>query len=391
MELCLIVDHACNLRCRYCYTGEKFSRPMSPQVMRNALDLALAQNTGWLSLTLFGGEPLMRPMILETVEHVVRDALIAYGRPVQLRWLLDTNGTLFSEPDLDWLAPPRPAQVFVSLDGVLAAHDANRVGSNGQATHAAVVQGIRRLRSRLIPFDVIAVVSPNSCEYLAESLAFLLTLGASCIQFQPNLHAQWDDSSLVRFARTANEAAFVWANEFRRGHRVVVEPFHGKVLSHLLRGLRLPPRCQLVTREFAVAPSGRIYPCAEMVGQDDSLDRVVGHVTTGFDLERISALRQAAQVVHAGCADCTLRNRCLNSCGCRQLASTGRLGQVSEALCRLEAGWIDAADAAAEQLVDEQCRAFLEFYYGSTWSVTGAAPTTHEALVQLRRKPQEHE
>ena len=144
MELCLIVDHACNLRCRYCYTGEKISRPMSPQVMRNALDLALAQNTGWLSLTLFGGEPLMRPMILETVERVVQDALTAYGRPVQLRWLLDTNGTLLSEPDLDWLAPPRPAQVFVSLDGVPAAHDANRVSPNGQGTHAAVVQGIQR-------------------------------------------------------------------------------------------------------------------------------------------------------------------------------------------------------------------------------------------------------
>jgi uncharacterized protein len=359
---------------------------MSPQVMRNALDLALAQNTGWLSLTLFGGEPLMRPMILETVERVVQDALTAYGRPVQLRWLLDTNGTLLSEPDLDWLAPPRPAQVFVSLDGVPAAHDANRVSPNGQGTHAAVVQGIQRLRIRHIPFDIIAVVSPNSCEYLAEGLAFLLTLGAGCIQFQPNLHAQWNDSSLTRFARIANEAALVWANEFRRGHRVVVEPFHSKVLSHLLSGLRLPPRCQLVTREFAVAPSGRIYPCAEMVGQDDSLDMVVGHVTTGFDPARVSALRQVTQAVHAGCADCALRDRCLNGCGCRQLASTGRLGHVSEALCRLESGWIDAADAAAAQLVDEQCHAFLELYYGSTWSVTGPAPTANDALVQLRSK-----
>jgi uncharacterized protein len=361
---------------------------MSPQVMRNALDLALAQNTGWLSLTLFGGEPLMRPMILETVERVVQDALVTYGHPVQLRWLLDTNGTLFSEPVLDWLAPPRPAHVFVSLDGVPAAHDVNRVSPNGQGTHAVVVQGIQRLRSRHIPFDIIAVVSPNSCEYLPESLALLLTLGARCIQFQPNLHARWDEPSLARFARIAHEAALVWANQFRRGHRVVVEPFHSKVLSHLLSGLRLPPRCQLVTREFAVAPSGRIYPCAEMVGKDDSLDLMVGDVASGFDLERVTALRQVAQVVHAGCSDCTLRDRCLNGCGCRQLASTGRLGHISEALCRLEAGWIDAADAAAAQLVDEQCGAFLEFYYGNTWLVAGADSTSNDALVQLRRKSQ---
>ena len=109
----------------------------------------------------------------ETVEQAVNDALLAHGRPVELRWLIDTNGTLLTDSVLEWLAPPRPAKVFVSLDGVPAAHDINRVSANGQGTHAVVVEGIRRLRARQIPFGIVAVVGPDTGNHLGESLALL--------------------------------------------------------------------------------------------------------------------------------------------------------------------------------------------------------------------------
>lgn len=357
--------------------------------MRKAAALALAQNTGWLSVTLFGGEPLMRPSILEIVERAVHDARLAYGRPVELRWLLDTNGTLLSERVLEWLAPPKPAKVFVSLDGVPAAHDANRSDAGGNGTHAQVVEGIERLRLRQIPFEIVAVVDPNSVQHLGESLAFLLTLGADRLKFQANLRANWAPAAVDAFCHHAKDAATVWANEFRQGRRPMVEPFHSKVLSHLFGGLHRPSRCQLATREFAVAPSGRIYPCAEMVGQDNRLDLVVGEVSTGFDQARILTLRDQAQKAVESCAGCALSNRCLNSCACHQLASAGQLGQATATLCDLEAGWIDATDSLAEQLVLENCQQFVEFYYEGTWSVAASASTAGESLVQIRRKPQD--
>ena len=40
MELTLFVDHQCNLRCKYCYNGEKFPRRMSLETMHKAVDLA---------------------------------------------------------------------------------------------------------------------------------------------------------------------------------------------------------------------------------------------------------------------------------------------------------------------------------------------------------------
>ena len=39
--LTLVVNHACNLRCSYCYTGEKIRRPMSPEMGRKSIDRAI--------------------------------------------------------------------------------------------------------------------------------------------------------------------------------------------------------------------------------------------------------------------------------------------------------------------------------------------------------------
>ena len=40
-SLVLMVNHACNLRCTYCYTGAKFGRAMSRTVAMRAVDRAV--------------------------------------------------------------------------------------------------------------------------------------------------------------------------------------------------------------------------------------------------------------------------------------------------------------------------------------------------------------
>lgn len=383
MELCLVLDHACNLRCRYCYTGSKTPRPMSADVVRKAIDLALAQHTGWLSITLFGGEPLLTSGILHVVEAIAEAALRAHEHPVALRWSLDTNGTRLDESALAWLAPPRRATVFVSFDGTEVVHDANRIDARGRGTHRHVVEGIRRMRMAGIPFEIVAVVGPDTANALGSSLGAMFELQAARISLQANLYAAWDGRSLSDFDVGLAQAVEVWANEFRRGRCPIVEPLHSKVLSHLIGQAPQPRRCELATCEFAVAPSGRIYPCAEMVGEDDREALVIGDVERGFDSERVRALRHEVNRAADGCSACSLKERCSNRCGCRQLASSGALGAVTSTLCEIESRWIDAADWGAERLVSERCPAFMSFYYGGGWGEVARAGRTH-SLVQIR-------
>jgi uncharacterized protein len=59
--LTLVVNHACNLRCAYCYTGAKFHSPMALDTGIKAIQRALNSLVpgGSLDLGFFGGEPLL--------------------------------------------------------------------------------------------------------------------------------------------------------------------------------------------------------------------------------------------------------------------------------------------------------------------------------------------
>jgi len=389
MELCLVVDHDCNLRCRYCYTGRKRRQPMSEDVTRRAVALALARDSEWLSVSLFGGEPLLDPGRLQAIERITQEELAARHLELSPRWLLDTNGTLLDDAALAWLAPPRPARVFVSLDGPAWVHDRLRVDAHGQGTHARALTGVHRLRARGIACELVAVIDPHNVAELGESLSFLLELGAERVTLQPNLRGEWPDAAIDAIERGVDAAARVWAEAFRRGASPIVEPFHRKVLSHLLGGAPCPARCQIATSELAVAPSGRLYPCAEMVGEDVAGgDLVIGSVFEGVDEARVLALRQRARVREPACDACDHRRRCQHDCACRQLASGGGLGRIGGVLCELEAAFINATDRASEALYAEGCRAFVDLYYGRSWAIApGARPRPPEAApVQLRRR-----
>ena len=147
MELTLFVDHACNLRCGYCYNGKKFSRPMSAEVMRRSVDLALASRPAQLDVSFFGGEPLLHPRFIEETLAHVETTVRALPEPrPRVRYVMNTNGTLVDDRVLALLAPPRDFTVYVSLDGPPAVHDAHRVDENGEGSFAGIVVNLERLR-----------------------------------------------------------------------------------------------------------------------------------------------------------------------------------------------------------------------------------------------------
>lgn len=382
MELTLFVDHACNLRCRYCYTGEKFRRPMTAEVMRAAVDLALARRPRELDVSFFGGEPLLRWQLLrDTVAYVEAHASELAADKPSLRYLVNTNAILVDDRRMGVFAPPRQTTAFVSLDGPAAIHDARRVDARGRPSHAAVVRGIDRLKALRIPVHLVAVVEPATARSLGDTLRELLAQGVARATLSPNFRAEWTTAAIADLRSGLEDVARVWREALRAGNHVVVDPLATKILTHLHGGVPCPTRCQLGGHELSVAPSGRIYPCAQMIGQDDRLELSIGEVQVGVDCARAEQLQQQKDRVELTCIGCAIRDRCQSHCGCRHLALTGRLGEISQALCEVEAAFIDAADALAAELVRERCPAFMNLFYRTNWR-----PADGDQLIHLRRK-----
>jgi uncharacterized protein len=353
---------------------------MSREVLDKALRLALASPDQHLDIAFFGGEPLLRFDIIREADEIVTRAIAGRSHPLTVRWLLNTNATLLTDEVLDWLMPPRVANVFVSLDGPRDVHDRCRLDSAGKGSYDRVLDGISKLRARKLPFRVLAVVGTRSAGDVGRVLAELIGLGAEQVHLSANYRDDWDDTSIERLREGLGIAAAHWMTEFRSGRTCRVEPLHTKILTHLKGGMPCPSRCSLGGREFAVAPSGNIYPCAQMVGEDQDEELVIGHVDRGLDRERIAQLCELKDRIEVTCAPCALRDRCQSHCGCRHLALSGKLGQITAVLCEIEAAMIDVADRVATTLHNEQCPAFIDLYYRQPWVIS-----TGGELTALRR------
>jgi uncharacterized protein len=379
MELTLFVDHQCNLRCRYCYTGEKFTRPMSRETMRKAVGLALQGPPDQIGVSFFGGEPLIHlDFVRETVEHV-DECIAALPEPrPPVRFFMNTNATLLGDEAIELMS--KRFSVYASLDGSKEIHDRNRVTATGKGSFDDAMAGLARLRDAGIPFHVLGVINPETARDTGATLKTLVSLGAEKVHLSANYSADWTDESIVQLRAGLHDAGEVWMELFRSGVALGVEPMHAKILSHLKGGMPCPSRCLLGGCEWAVSPAGRIYACAQMIGEDRNRDLVIGTVDEGIDLEGLMRLQRTKDRVEQTCAECELRDRCQSHCGCRHLALSGKLGEITATLCEIEAACIDEADRVATMLFDEQCPTFIEYYYRREWF---AAPGGK--LTDLRR------
>lgn len=382
MELTLFVDHQCNLRCSYCYTGDKSKRPMSVGTMRDAVRLIAGMPMPHLDVSFFGGEPLLRKeLVRETVEFVERTlAELPEPRP-SLRFIMNTNATLIDDEAIALMSRPRRFTVFASIDGPRELHDRYRVNVAGKGSYDATLRGVEALRRARIPFQLMLVFGTDTAARLGDALSAVLPLGAEKIQLNANYRDDWTDASIAALRSGLEQAKGVWMRHFRAGSALAVEPLHTKILSHLKSGAPCPSRCLLGGREVTVAPSGRLYPCPQMVGEDVDVELCIGHVETGFDRERLAELQAQKDRVGATCASCEIQDRCLSQCGCRHVALTGRLGEITATLCEIESAYIDVADQLAAELFEERCPAFLDFYYRRAWT-----PAAGAELIRLRRK-----
>jgi uncharacterized protein len=361
MKMTLFLNHRCNLRCTYCYTGEKFDRAMSLETAAKAICFGLDQTTtGYLLIAFFGGEPLLELDRMEAIVALAEER--ARERKKRLHWFITTNGTLIDDRSIA-LFRSRRFQVQLSIDGNQAAHDATRPRVNGNGSHAEVSRNLARLLREGFHPRVNAVVDPRNLQQMADSLSYFVELGCEEILFSPNLAADWSDEHRVRYERALRDLADRYIGLLRAGRNVRVDPLNSKIATHVKGGYSASTRCAFGCEELAISPRGRIYPCDRLVGQDDNPALRIGHLDSGIDTARRDAMIRGKNTPDPECEDCWLKNRCMRWCGCANFETTGDVTQVSPTTCWMEQRLIAEADRAAEILFAEKCPAFINRFY----------------------------
>ena len=105
MRLTLVLTHACNLACTYCYMGEHHATAMTEELAGRAVDL-LFEATDRPALAFFGGEPLLAwERLVFAVERAERRAAERGAHPEELELQLTTNATLLTVGYYDPIIP----------------------------------------------------------------------------------------------------------------------------------------------------------------------------------------------------------------------------------------------------------------------------------------------
>ena len=320
--LVLHVSHRCNLACSYCYAGGgSYGGPaedMTPEVGRELLRWFFGQAAPGapLSITFFGGEPLLNLPLMHELADDARHRAAAGGH--ELRFGVTTNGTLVT-PAAAALLGDLGAQVTVSVDGAGDDHEALRPGSL-----ARIRAALPLLREHCRVVARVTVTRRNLD--IERTVHELLGWGFAEVGVTP---ADTPDPELR--LREADLRGLLAALE-RLAERFVADAEQGRLfgLTNLLttlraveagRGRDLP--CGAGVRLLAASPRGELSLCHRLVG-----DPAYGlsAVPAGPDPERRRELLAGLRLEsRPGCGGCWARYLCGGGCHhARASAGTGR-------------------------------------------------------------------
>ena len=368
MDFTLCLTHACNLRCYYCYAGEKRAEAMTWEIAKRAIEFCLEESEkaahlgagANAQLGFFGGEPLLEWELLRRAHNYA--ASRSESRGIALKKTVTTNMMLLDEEKARWLRE-NGFWVGLSLDGNAAMHDTLRRTAGGNGSHERCERALEFFRGPESNGEVIVVVDPRNVRHLTESVAWLIAEDIRNIALNPNFSAEWSDPALAQWREAYDQTATFFADSFRRAAPVRINVMDGKIRTRIQGGYAACDKCGFGKNEVAVSARGNFYPCERSVGSDVDGGVCIGNVFEGFNEVRRRSLVSSRGNIVGECSGCPLRARCMNWCSCINLATTGAINRVSGAVCYHEKISIAAADRAAGALYAEKNPTFLSKFF----------------------------
>ena len=112
-------------------------------------------------------------------------------------------------------------------------------------------------------------------------------------------------------------------------------------------------RCRAGTADFAFAPSGNVFPCECLVGDDDiSSPHFLGNINEG-PISKMSCTKNVTKRDPGPCDGCEIQHLCMNWCSCKNYMATGFYNSVGPFTCAVQKSSIMAASEVLMTLHEE--------------------------------------
>ena len=301
--------NACNMYCDHCYrdAGCKAEEELSTAEAKTLLEQIA--RAGFKIMIFSGGEPLMRPDIVE---------LVAHAASLGLRPVFGTNGTLITLEMAQKLKAAGAMGMGISLDSMdREKHNAFR---KFPGAWEGAVQGMRNCRAAGLPFQIHTTVMEWNNHELEDLTDFAVAEGAVAHHFfflvptgraktieAESLRAEAYEDTLTRIMKKQQEVEIEL--------KPTCAPQFLRIAAQMGLKTRFRRGCLAGTAYCIISPRGKVQPCAY-------LNMELGDVRqTPFDeiwknSEVLNKLRTLEY--SGGCGSCEYKRACG---GCRARAA----------------------------------------------------------------------
>ncbi len=361
--MCLNICHACDLRCRYCFAsegtyGDSKESLMSFATGKKAIDFLIKSsgNRKNLDIDFFGGEPLLNwNVVLQLTEYCKQQSHL-HGKDIRLT--ITTNATNLTEDKIECLNH-NFKNVVLSLDGRQEVNDRMRLNAAGEGSYAKIAPNIKnfvRLRGDL-EYYLRGTFTKHNLDFTADAM-HLAEFGRN-ISLEPVLSAPDCDyaialSDLPEIEKEYEKLA-VSLNELEENGSDI-NFFHffldlegGPCIFKRLKG------CGAGLEYCAVAPSGEIYPCHQLVGEEKYLLGSVQDENVTLNRSIQDMFKRFLLSDQEPCSSCWARYHCGGGCAADILHANNSLNGVNEISCTLLKKRVECALWLAAQRKARSC------------------------------------
>lgn len=185
VELVISLTNDCNLRCKYCFVGEKnfckkiISKENIDAAIKSVGDLAKVKNKKEIFITFFGGEPTLYPDLIKYSMEKARRELKEY----KVSFGITSNGVFNDE--MKNILVDNNFTVTISMDGLPKFQDKQRVTPTNTGTSHIIEQTIRELTVRGLSIIIRMTITRPMIFEFKETIDYLSNLGIKIIHFEP--------------------------------------------------------------------------------------------------------------------------------------------------------------------------------------------------------------
>jgi uncharacterized protein len=341
MKYTVCLTQQCNLRCSYCYINKKESK-LSIETAKHIIDFVFKNTPAYekIELGYFGGEPLLEIELMKKITQIIEEHSLYNKEQIQIS--LVTNGTLYND-EIGQFINEHNIIYCVSCDGPDYVQDSFRCFQDGTGSSSTVSKNIQQAIKEL-PFVLVnSVYNPTTIEYLPEVVNYFINLGIKQVYLSPDISAKWSLNDTKIISEVFQRVAWKYIDQYVTGDPIFISLIDSKIALILRGGYKPLERCRMGKGEFAFAPSGNIYPCERLIGSDDGINHCIGNIYTGLNYINMICHKIGDQEYNTECSSCSLKQYCMNWCGCTNFFTSGFYNRVSPFFCFLERTSIETA------------------------------------------------